>query len=81
MAIERLGDRLLGLQFCDSISGDLTHYPVGSGKVDLQAVLKAMKKIKFHGYLMLEIYHGGKDAKELVDAQYASAMEMIEKVL
>lgn len=78
IAIEKLGDRLLGLQFCDSISGDLTHYPIGEGKADLPTVLHSLQKNNFLGYLMLEIYHGGKDAKKLVDSQYASAMQMIK---
>ena len=68
-------------QFCDSISGDLTHYPLGEGDIDLAEILTALQKNNFQGFLMLEIYKGGNDSKPDVDIQYHEAFEFINRKL
>jgi len=77
LAIEKLGDRLLVFQLCDSISGDMTHYPLGGGTTKIMPIIEALKKIQFNGYLMLEIYKGGKDSKSVVDSWYNDAYRLL----
>lgn len=77
LAIEKLGGKLLVFQLCDSISGDMIHYPLGAGNVKLPPILDALGKIQFDGYLMLEIYKGGKDSKALVDSWYDEARQFL----
>jgi sugar phosphate isomerase/epimerase len=81
IAIEKLGGKLLVFQFCDSISGDLTHYPLGEGNIDLTEILTALQKNNFQGFLMLELYKGGNDSKADVDIQYREACEFINREL
>lgn len=81
IAIEKLGEKLLVFQLCDSISGDLTHYPLGAGHVDLTEILKTLRKINFSGFLMLELYKGGDDSKSDVDCYYHRACEFVRKEL
>ena len=81
IAIEKLAGKLLVFQFCDSISGDLTHYPIGEGNIDLTEILTALQKNNFQGFLMLELYKGGNDIKADVDIQYREACEFINKEL
>ena len=81
IAIEKLAEKLLVFQFCDSISGDLTHYPLGEGNIDLTEILTALQKNNFQGFLMLEIYKGGNDSKPDVDIQYHEAFEFINREL
>lgn len=76
-AIEKLGDRLLVFQLCNAISGDMTHYPLNAGELKIASIIEALEKIRFDGYLMLEIYKGGKDQKGVVDSWYGDAIRMI----
>ncbi len=77
MVIETLGDRLLVVQLCDCIPGEMVHLPLGEGEVPLEPILAALRKVGFDGFLMLEIYRGGDDPKDVVDCWYESAFRTV----
>jgi len=56
-SIHRLGRRIRHIHFSDSdqVTSEL-HYAPGTGKMDLQAIVKAFKEIKYDGTLTLDLY-------------------------
>ncbi len=81
LAIEKLGTRLLVLQICDAIPGEMVHYPLGDGVIDFAAALRALAKVKFSGYVNLEMYRGGEDDKVVVDNWYRRGAEAVRNAL
>jgi sugar phosphate isomerase/epimerase len=56
-AIAALGPRLHHVHFCDSdqTSSEL-HFPPGRGRLDLPAIVQALKAIHFQGSVMLDLW-------------------------
>jgi len=81
IAIEKVSERLLVFQLCNAIPGQMIHYPLAEGSIKIKPILKTLRKINFQGYLMLEIYHSGKDNKDIVDSWYKEGMAMIKEEL
>ena len=79
IAIEKVSQRLLVFQLCNAIPGQMIHYPLAEGSIEIKPILRALRKINFQGYLMLEIYRSGKDNKDIVDSWYKEGMAMIKK--
>jgi sugar phosphate isomerase/epimerase len=80
LAIEKLGEKLLVLQLCNAHNGELNHYPLGDGEIETTPILRALRKINFQNFLMLEIYRGGQDEKSVVDSWYADGIKRLEGV-
>jgi sugar phosphate isomerase/epimerase len=56
-AIYKLGKHIKHLHFSDSdLEASEVHYPLGEGKMDLPAVIKAIEDVKFSGTLMLDVW-------------------------
>jgi len=77
IAIEKLGDRLQVVQLCNAVPGELVHRPLSEGEIEMEPILHALKKTRFTGFLMLELYRGGKDEKPVVDRWYREGVRAI----
>ena len=56
-AIYKLGSHIKHLHFSDSdlVSSEV-HYPLGEGKMDLDAIIKALEDTKFNGTVMIDVW-------------------------
>ena len=56
-AVRELGNRILHIHFSDSDQQSSTlHFPPGTGRLDLQAILDAFKAFRYDGTLSLDLY-------------------------
>ncbi len=78
LAIEKLGDRLMGIHINDTDGKETYHWQPGKGNVDWHSVLKALKKIGYERSLDLEIFGKG---VENVEAAYREGKEYLENIL
>lgn len=65
-----LGDRLLVVQACDAIPGEMVHLPLGDGELAIDQIMAGLGRVGFDGFLMLELYRSGEDDKAAVDDWY-----------
>ena len=55
--IHQLGHRIKHLHFCDSdLKSSEVHFPIGEGKMDIPAVIAALKAVSFDGTLMIDTW-------------------------
>lgn len=77
LAIEKLGRKLLVMQLCNAADGAMIHRPVSDGPIDVPAILRALGKTGFDGFVMLELYRGGRDEKAEVDQWYRQGAHLV----
>jgi sugar phosphate isomerase/epimerase len=74
-AIKKLGSLLIDVQLSDADGETVRHLPVGQGRVDFPAVIRALDEISFEGILGVEIFVGD------IDKGYLEARTAIENLL
>lgn len=76
IVIEKLGKRLFGTHICDNDGCTDYHWPPGKGKVKWKDVLRSMKKIKYEGFLDIEV-----NKADDPDRVYVESKEYLEMLL
>jgi sugar phosphate isomerase/epimerase len=59
--IERFYDRIGHIHANDNFGNEDTHLPIGTGTIDFQGIIKALKRIGYDGTITLEVFSRDRD--------------------